>query len=54
MQRLDQRHPGYGWAANAGYATALHRTGLQRLGATAHHRRGFGTVRKILSANPEE
>ena len=45
MARLDARYPGYGWTENAGYATALHRAALVRLGSTAHHRAGFGTVR---------
>jgi ribonuclease HII len=54
MQRLDQRHPGYGWNANAGYATAIHRDALRRLGTTAHHRQGFGTVRQLsLPAFPD-
>jgi ribonuclease HII len=47
MARLDARHPGYGWASNAGYGSALHRAALHRLGATAHHRAGFGTVRQL-------
>jgi len=47
MARLDARHPGYGWAANAGYASAAHRAALHRLGATAHHRAGFGSVRQL-------
>ncbi|MDE2515033.1 MAG: ribonuclease HII [Rhodospirillales bacterium] len=46
MQRLDRRHPGYGWAANMGYPTASHRAALARLGACAHHRPGFAGVRK--------
>ena len=47
MTRLDARHPGYGWAENAGYPTVLHRLALRRLGATLHHRAAFGTVRLI-------
>ncbi len=47
MRRLAIRFPGYGWERNAGYATATHRDGLRRLGATAHHRCGFGTVRRL-------
>jgi len=49
MARLDRRHPGYGWAANAGYGTPIHLEALGRLGPTAHHRAGFGTVRRILA-----
>jgi ribonuclease HII len=48
MQRLDRRYPGYGWNANAGYATEVHRAALYRLGMTVHHRQGFGTVRQML------
>lgn len=44
MVQLDRRHPGYGWAGNAGYPTAAHRAALARLGPTPHHRRGFGGV----------
>lgn len=44
MTRLDARHPGYGWAANAGYPTAEHRAALRRLGPTRHHRAGFAGV----------
>jgi len=48
MARLALRHPGYGWEVNAGYGTAAHRAALRRLGITAHHRAGFGTVRRML------
>lgn len=52
MTQLDQRHPGYGWAANAGYGTASHRAALMRLGPTRHHRTGFGAVRRFLAGAP--
>ncbi len=44
MARLSARFPGYGWAENAGYATAAHRAAIGRLGATPHHRVGFGVL----------
>lgn len=50
MARLAVRFPGYGWHANAGYATALHRAALQRLGLTRHHREAFGTVAQLRLA----
>ena len=50
MARLDRRYPGYGWARNAGYPTPPHRDALRRLGATPHHRAGFGTVRQLALA----
>ena len=47
MARLARRCPGYGWERNAGYATPPHRDALRALGATRHHRSGFGTVRRL-------
>ena len=44
MTRLAIRYPDYGWSGNAGYPTAAHRAVLVRLGATPHHRPGFGPV----------
>jgi ribonuclease HII len=48
MAELDARHPGYGWAANAGYGTQQHRDALLRLGVTEHHRRSFKPVQEAL------
>ena len=44
MARLAVRYPDYGLDGNAGYPTAAHRAVLARLGATPHHRPGFGSV----------
>ncbi|WP_297443227.1 ribonuclease HII [Acidocella sp.] len=44
MRKLDSRHPGYGWAGNAGYPAPAHRAAIIRLGATRHHRAGFGRL----------
>ncbi len=44
MARLGDRHPAYGWAANAGYGTAQHLAALGRSGATRHHRLSFAPV----------
>jgi ribonuclease HII len=49
MVRLGRRHPGYGWASNAGYGTAAHRAALLALGPCPHHRAGFGTVRRLAT-----
>jgi len=49
MAELDRRHPGYGWARNAGYGTAEHQAALASLGVTPVHRRSFAPIRKILS-----
>jgi ribonuclease HII len=50
MVRLDRRHPGYGWARNAGYGTRAHRTAIMSIGITAHHRRGFGPLLRDVTA----
>ncbi|WP_151087312.1 ribonuclease HII [Hymenobacter baengnokdamensis] len=41
MLELDREFPHYGWARNAGYPTAAHRTALREHGPTRHHRMGF-------------
>ncbi len=48
MVDLAQQHPGYGWDTNAGYPTLAHREALEKLGVTAHHRRSFAPVYKML------
>ena len=45
MARLDLLHPGYGFSAHAGYATAAHRAALQKLGPCPEHRRSYAPVR---------
>jgi ribonuclease HII len=47
MERLAQRHPGYGWHTNMGYGTEEHQEGLQALGPTCHHRRTFAPVAQL-------
>jgi ribonuclease HII len=44
MDRLDALHPGYGFAAHKGYATADHVAALRRLGPCREHRRSFAPV----------
>ena len=48
MTELASVHPGYGWERNAGYGTPEHRNTLERLGVTAHHRRSFRPIIKML------
>lgn len=48
MTRLAERHPGYGWERNAGYATREHRAAMAGLGITAFHRRSFITTQRVL------
>jgi ribonuclease HII len=44
MQRLAERHPGYGWHTNVGYGTEEHQEALQALGPTRHHRLTFAPL----------
>ncbi len=41
MRRLDNLAPDYGFQQNKGYATALHRKAVLRLGPTPFHRQSF-------------
>lgn len=38
MIAADERHPGYGWPGNKGYASAGHYAAIDELGATEMHR----------------
>ncbi len=49
MARLARRYPGFGWERNAGYGTPEHRSALDRLGVTPHHRRSFAPVARRLA-----
>ena len=47
MEEFDQKYPGYDFAQNAGYGTAKHLAGLDKLGVTPIHRRSFEPVKSI-------
>lgn len=47
METYDQEYPGYDFAQNAGYGTAKHLAGLQKLGITPIHRRTFEPIKSI-------
>ncbi len=47
--RLAERFPGYGLERHVGYATALHREALRRLGPTPLHRHSF--LGRVLSGS---
>lgn len=46
MATLDLAFPHYGFAQHKGYPTAVHLQKLQEHGATEHHRRSFGPVKR--------
>lgn len=48
MEVLDAQFPEYGFAQHKGYPTAFHLERLAQLGATVHHRRSFGPVKRVL------
>ena len=47
MEEFDKEYPGYDFAKNAGYGTAKHLAGLDKLGVTPIHRRSFEPVKSI-------
>ena len=49
MIRLSEKFSNYAWETNFGYGTKEHLDGLNKFGATAHHRKSFKPVHKILS-----
>ena len=48
MAALDLTYPQYGFAQHKGYPTAFHLEKLAEHGATEHHRRSFGPVKRAL------
>lgn len=54
MADYDKRYPGYGWASNAGYGSAMHMAALKELGITPLHRRSFAPVRTQLEIEAKQ
>ena len=50
MIKLSEKFSNYAWERNFGYGTKAHLDGLKKFGITAHHRKGFRPVHKILSS----
>jgi ribonuclease HII len=48
MIAADTKYPGYGWASNKGYGSAVHMEALKKLGVTPLHRRSFAPVAQII------
>ena len=53
MKDYDNQFPGYDFATNAGYGTAKHLEGLDKLGVTPIHRTSFEPIKSLVSANKE-
>jgi len=49
MIALDDECPGYEFARHKGYGTARHRSALERLGPSLHHRRSFAPIARMLA-----
>ena len=47
MEEFDKEYPGYDFAQNAGYGTANHLAGLDKLGVTPIHRHSFEPVKSM-------
>ena len=50
MIKLSQKFSNYAWESNFGYGTKAHLDGLKKFGVTAHHRKGFKPIHKMLSS----
>ena len=50
MIKLSEKFSNYSWERNFGYGTKAHLEGLKKFGVTAHHRKSFKPVYKILSS----
>ena len=50
MIKLSEKYSNYAWERNFGYGTKAHLEGLKNFGVTAHHRKGFKPIHKILSS----
>lgn len=49
MTALAAAFPAYGWERNKGYGTKAHAEALEAHGVTAHHRRSFAPIARLLS-----
>ena len=49
MAEYDLKYPGYDFKNNAGYGTAKHLAGLEKLGITPIHRKTFSPVKNYLN-----
>ena len=47
MEEFDKEYPGFDFAQNAGYGTAKHLAGLDKLGVTPIHRRSFEPIKSM-------
>ena len=41
MNKLDVKHPQYGWKDNKGYPTKKHKLAINKIGICQHHRKSF-------------
>lgn len=53
MIEMEEAYPGYGFAMNKGYGTAVHRAGLDEIGPCPMHRFSFAPVRKRVAVADE-
>lgn len=49
MKQLADEFPTYAWEANKGYGTKAHQEALKKYGVTAHHRKSFAPIKKLLA-----
>lgn len=47
MCRLDEQHPGYGFAVHKGYSTPEHQRAMESLGPCPEHRHSYANVSRV-------
>jgi ribonuclease HII len=50
MDKLDEQHPGYGFAAHKGYVTRSHEKSLSELGVSEVHRRSYANIAALINS----
>lgn len=48
MKKISAEFPAYGWEKNKGYPTSNHRSAIQKIGCTLHHRKSFQLLPRQL------
>jgi len=48
MEKMDEIHPGYGFADHKGYGTKKHQEALRKLGPCSIHRKSYEPIRILL------
>jgi ribonuclease HII len=54
LKELDEKYPGYGFAAHKGYGTKVHQAALAKLGPCAEHRMSYAPIKAVVAMREKE